>query len=54
MFLCNKIMKNFDKHNNFNLCMAIAKFSEKSFKHLKEHNTDIKGDKLVEFRRIVC
>ena len=36
-----------------NAC-AKAKFSEQSFKHLYEHNSDIKPGKLVEFQRIVC
>ena len=54
VFLCNTIMTNFDKPNNLICACAIAKFSELRLKHLKEHNSDIKRDKLVEFRRIVC
>ena len=34
--------------------IARAPFSEESFEHLKEHNSYIKQDILVEFRRIVC
>ena len=33
---------------------ATAKFTELSLKHKKEHNSDIKRDKLMEFQLIVC
>ena len=35
-------MTNSDKHNNLFCACAIAKFSQKSFKHNKEHNSNIK------------
>ena len=47
-------MTNSDKHNNLFCACAFAKFNEQSFKHNKEHNSKLKRDKLVEFRRIAC
>ena len=54
--LCNTIMTNSEKQNT--LFCAFPKFnansSESSLKHKKEHNSDIKRDKLVEYQQIVC
>ena len=43
-------MTNSDQHNNLFCACAIAKFSEKTLTTKKDHNSDIKRDKLVEFR----
>ena len=47
-------MTNSDKPNNVFCAWKIAKFSDLFFKHNKEHNSNIKKDKLAEFRRIAC
>ena len=54
VFLCNTIMTNFDKQNTFNLRIRNSEIQRIKLLHLKEHNSDIKREKLVDFRRIVC
>ena len=47
-------MTNSDKHNNLSLRMCKWIIQWIKLKAQKEPNSDIKKDKLVEFRRIVC
>ena len=54
VFLCNTIMTNFDKHNNFNLRMCNSKIQLITIISLKGADLDIKRDTMLEFRRIVC
>ena len=49
-FLCiNTIMTNSDKHNNLFAHAQLQNSVNKAFKHKKEHNSETKRDKLVEF-----
>ena len=47
-------MANSDKHNSLFCACAMAIYSEFTLNHKKEYNSDIKRDRLMEFRPIIC
>ena len=47
-------MTHSDKHNDLFAHAQLQNLVKKTFKHKKEPISDIKRDKSVEFRRIVC
>ena len=52
-FVCALIQYKYDQYNLFTHAQLQTSVNKAST-HKKEHNSDIKRDKLVEFRRIVC